>query len=847
MKDSAVFTIVSKNYLAHARVFADSFLKNNPGVKVYVVLVDRLKHYFNPKKESFEVIEAEKIGIKNTKSFLFKYNILELNTAVKPFFFEYLFEKYKFKKILYFDPDILVVNKLDYLFRLLDKHSIILTPHITKPINDNLKPNEIDLLKSGSYNLGFIGLAKRRQTKIFLNWWQERIYDKCLYDVENGLFVDQKWINLVPSLFPNYFIIYHPGYNVAYWNLHERKVVLSKKGLKKTRVNKKPLYFFHFSGFDPEKTTLVSIHQDRFSLNTNLKNLRPLFQTYRELLIEKGHRKTKKWPYFYSTFDNGVKINNFVRRLYLSFSDRKKEKFGNPFSTKPNSFFYWLNKPARRTAQNLPYITNLMYELYKSRLDVRTTYPEVFGNDMYKFMEWVKFRAKYEYNLDSKLIKSVEGKTAKRQKTKELARAMMDKVISSPLIQKNKLLFKKAVGSDLYYKIRNLLDVGVVSISKERQLEWKKSSIKRISIDRLGINIAGNISAESGTGEAVRSIIKSVKSAKIPFTAINYEKSLYRKKDKTIKKFSCYNPYKINLVHINADQADAFYHFMGESFFKGKYNIGYWTWEQSTFPHEWHNRFKLFDEIWTPSSFSTNAISKVSPVPVIKIPHCIARKQSSKLSREYFSFPKDKFIFLFVFDFLSVFERKNPIATINAFKRAFPKKDKAFLVLKSVNSKYNPSAMKKMKAKIDPQKMKIIDKYFSSEEVDSLMGICDCYVSLHRSEGFGYTILEAMNMKKPVIATAYSGNTDFMTINNSFPVRYQLVELKKDYGPYKSGSFWAEPDIEHAAKLMRYIYENQDKAKIIGKVASKEINHLYSCGAIGALIKRRLEIIKRNL
>ena len=191
MDSPIIFTIISKNYLSYARVFTQSFHKYHPNIKVFVLLVDELGGYINPKKENFEIIEVSKIGIRNFKSFAFKYNILELNTAVKSFFIEYLFKKYKFNKILYFDPDILVINNLNKLFEILDHHSILLIPHITKPINDNYKPGEINFLKSGSYNLGFIGLANTGTTKNFLKWWQERVYDNCLYKVENGLFVDQ--------------------------------------------------------------------------------------------------------------------------------------------------------------------------------------------------------------------------------------------------------------------------------------------------------------------------------------------------------------------------------------------------------------------------------------------------------------------------------------------------------------------------------------------------------------------------------------------------------------------------------------------------------------------------------
>jgi len=219
-----ICTIISKNYLAHARTLADSFYKNNPEGKMFVLLVDDINNCFEPKEEKFSLVNINEIGIQDLNSFCFKYSIIEQNTGAKAHFLDYLFKKYNFKKLIYLDPDILITNSLENISTLLDEKSIVLTPHITDHIQDNKRPSESDLKKAGVYNLGFIAIRNNETTKKFLEWWKEKLYNFCLMEPENGYHVDQKWIDQVPDLFKDIFIIKHPGYNVAYWNLMQREV-----------------------------------------------------------------------------------------------------------------------------------------------------------------------------------------------------------------------------------------------------------------------------------------------------------------------------------------------------------------------------------------------------------------------------------------------------------------------------------------------------------------------------------------------------------------------------------------------------------------------------------------------
>jgi hypothetical protein len=328
MSDSCVFTIVSKNYISHARVLIKSFLNHHTDVKTFVLLADKIDGYFDTSKEAFEVIEADSLDIDDFDSFSFKYNIAELNTAVKPFFFEYLFSRYGFKKIVYLDPDIVVFRELTEIFELLDKYSILLTPHITKPVpDDGFFPSDIDILRSGCFNLGFIGLSKRKNVERLISWWKERLYDKCLMAPISGYMVDQIWISFVPSFFDDYFLLKNPGYNVAYWNLHERSIT-KKDG--DFMIDASPLYFFHFSGFEFNNLENISKYQNRFRL-LDIPELKELLEMYKGLLIENGYNEVSKWPYYYGFFKNGSRIPEIARSIYWGLGVDSKN-FGNPFN-----------------------------------------------------------------------------------------------------------------------------------------------------------------------------------------------------------------------------------------------------------------------------------------------------------------------------------------------------------------------------------------------------------------------------------------------------------------------------------------------------------------------------------
>lgn len=329
----AACTIASLNYLPYARTLCDSYLRVHPDHKFYILLVDRLPEGFDLGEHQFELILVEDLGIPNFHSVAFKYDILELNTNVKPTLLRTLLAR-GVDQLIYFDPDILIYSKVDPVFEALDSAAIVLTPHAFSP-NSNNPSSETHLLRTGVYNLGFIAVSNVPETICFLNWWEHRCLDLAFDDRQNGLFVDQKWINLVPCFFESYRILKHPGCNVAYWNLHER--ALKKEQATWTVNGVVPLIFYHFSGVTLDGESQISKHSDQFNL-TSRSELLELFADYRQRLIKNGMRQSIGMSYAYGRFSDGTFVNKLQRAAYHANLDSLKSN--DPFDA-TGPFYAW--------------------------------------------------------------------------------------------------------------------------------------------------------------------------------------------------------------------------------------------------------------------------------------------------------------------------------------------------------------------------------------------------------------------------------------------------------------------------------------------------------------------------
>jgi hypothetical protein len=337
-------TIVSSNYLPYARTLCESYLAFHPNDEFFVLLVDHLPEGFDTSREEFHLVFAEDLGIADFRSVAFKFGLVELNTNVKPTFLKNLLSR-GFDQVIYFDPDILICSPVDLIYKSLATSSIVLTPHCTSP-NTGDPYAEIMLLVNGVYNLGFVAVSKAAEASRFLTWWEERCLTHGYSERWSGLFVDQKWINLVPCYFESVDILKHPGCNVAYWNVHER--TLQRVGTGWQVNGSAPLVFFHFSGVYLDDDRRVTRYANQFTFDSR-PDLTDLFLDYRVRLRKHGIHNSARHQYAYGSYDNGTPINKLQRAAFAA----NLETFGkdNPFDAN-GSFYKWAKRSHLQSSQD---------------------------------------------------------------------------------------------------------------------------------------------------------------------------------------------------------------------------------------------------------------------------------------------------------------------------------------------------------------------------------------------------------------------------------------------------------------------------------------------------------------
>lgn len=294
-----VYTVCSANHLAHCKTMAESFSEFNQGYELFIILIDQVKNRFNLSSfKPYNILEISEINVPDFEMMAAQYSVVELNCAMKPFAAQWIFTHHQPDLLLYIDSDTWVFDSFEKVEKSLLENDLVITPHFTHPYPDNhLLPRERDILRSGLYNAGFIGMRNNPNTHAFLSWWAGHMKTECFYNFAEGMGVDQIWINLVPLLFKNVQINTDPGLNVAYWNLHERTISLIDK---KYWVNKdNSLIFIHISGYQFDQPSLISRHQNRYTL-FNYPSLDSLLQQYAEKVKVNGYNLFKTMDCVYA-------------------------------------------------------------------------------------------------------------------------------------------------------------------------------------------------------------------------------------------------------------------------------------------------------------------------------------------------------------------------------------------------------------------------------------------------------------------------------------------------------------------------------------------------------------------
>lgn len=360
------------------------------------------------------------------------------------------------------------------------------------------------------------------------------------------------------------------------------------------------------------------------------------------------------------------------------------------------------------------------------------------------------------------------------------------------------------------------------------------------------LNIVGFLTADLGVGESARCMVRAADVAGLPNALVALKlNSKNRLGDQTYAaRLQEDNPHRVNVIHIDPPASRDIEYHHGRRFLAEKYNVGYWAWELPEFPDAWVPSFAYFDEIWCPSDFAREAIAMKSPLPVFTMPHAISFARPQGDQRSHFGLPADKFLFLFLYDLNSYSERKNPRAVLAAFRASGLAGHGAALVIKVQNAADNPEDFAALQSAVrDLPGTVLITGTLSRAEIYQLEAACDCFVSLHRSEGFGLAVAECMYLGKPVISTDWSATAEYVTPDSGCPVRCSVVTLDRSHGPYSKGQVWAEPDVAHAAEWMHRLFADRRLAAAIGARAQAAIETRFSPAVIGARYRRRLESI----
>jgi glycosyltransferase involved in cell wall biosynthesis len=787
MKKCAGFTIVPYESIPYAEVLAFSFIRHHPDAQFFIVVLD-----YSIKVPKSNISGVTYLTSQDLMRFVpdYLHLVVALDRAhliqyLQPRVAEHLAEN--FQILFCMEPKVNVYSPLAEMTELLDQSEISVVPRRLTPfIQDGLSPSEEEVLKHGFYSSGVMGI--NCESMKFIDWWKSvnALTEQLSYRTGFG-FLD----SAVP--FFKSSICNSPNYGLAYWNLDERDLLLENQVWK---IGNSDLAYAYFDEFDV------------------------------------------RYPYWVSNnvaSDPRIRVSSSdILRLFYSSYSEEVIKFRRPVSDLPvkdigDDFYEWdVLIPGVGVTPGVRHV--FRNELLNSKKTGDKIPPTPFAvNHLSHFLEWLE----------------------------------EDSVLSTIPMQR----FVLAVLIDRRDLLETFIHEGVVDYPGierwiiahgrcENPLSWlmtlkipPKESISDEGRSLKGVDVIGSLNSEHGLGEAGRLLVEALKTTEEKVSTISFSPFGIRGKHT----FSADNQSRneLTVVALNPEQFAGLWKGLGGSLKTGRYVIGQWFWELEVAPPWYQKAFqeRIVDELWAPTRFIEDMLRscvphdivvRYMPLPLIK-PTCRPDFSLATVGLE------EKFSFLFTFDFNSVMKRKNPDGTIEAFKRAFSPNEGPQLIVKSINGHLNAREFEKLRWACDGRNdIVLLDRHLDSKENASLMAVTDCYVSLHRAEGLGLTIAEAMLLEKPVIATAYSGNMDFMDEDSGLLVPWEYTSVGSGANAYPAHAQWAEPDIDVASNHMRWVFENQSEAQAIGQRAKGRVLRDFSPAITGERMHNRLKEIRRN-
>ncbi len=803
-----VLTLATLDSLPRARVLARSLRRHQPDWTHEVVLVAG-EEVVAAAAESDQTLRLRAAGSEldlDVEALLALHDEHELIALLTPALLAHSAKRVS-EPVLHLPSTIWVLADLQPIESALSLHSVLLAPRVTAELpEDGLEPSPAQLDWAGRMDEAIIGVDGSPESRRFLEWWSDHV-ERALGSLDarqsGDRPEDRPWLSRFLELAPARFataVLDDPGCNLSLWNLHRGTL---QAGAERVSVDgRRPLRFLHLPGFEPDHPSRLAANASRARVSRS-PALHELCERYAQELLDAGWSDVDHHREVGRRLADDLVYDESLRAAYataLALGEPIEDLFDTQCT---QDFISWLGGPAPRGGA---YGINryLFHRIARERPDVVRSYPDLDGPDGAELVAWCRAFGRDELAIPDRFMPSRPGET-----TAESPREPVQEPAEQSYPDPTSLTAKN--GSLLAVRVTGYLG------------------------HTLGLGAAGRGYAQAlqAAGVAVSTVSVSLHHLELPvelqdgYGRHGFEELVHEGR------------HGFEIVAVNAEELPGFVERLGEDYFQGP-RIGIWGWETDTIPPCWRRAFALVQEIWVYSRFMAQNIGAVAPVPTIALPPP-AQPPAEPAAPERLGLAEDRFLFVFVFDYLSTIQRKNPVGLIEAFRRAFKPGEGPQLLLKTINGPLRPLAEEEVLwAAHGRPDIHVIDRSLSSAQLNGLMAGCDCYVSLHRAEGFGLTMAEAMAIGKPVIGTGYSGNLDFMNGQNSYLVEYELGRVGPDCEIYPPEGSWAKPSVEHAAQLLRRVVERPEEAAELGARAHKDIVQMLSPQATGAAMHRRL-------
>jgi glycosyltransferase involved in cell wall biosynthesis len=777
-------TVVTFDTLPHARVLADAVAQHHPGAALHALALDG--SVANWSDVPFDVVLPSDLRLAGSACAA-SHSSEDLSMLLRPALLAHVREDGA-------DGDAVCFMTADHdvLAPLTSAMDVGLVRRADDELpDDSFAPGPDDLAARGWYTMDFLIVGPGARARDFLVWLAGR-----MASLQPRLASSQpiaaraaarrrlhRLLTLAPALFA-IEPLHDPGLEASAWNLHTRPLTREAGSVLACR---RPLRTVHFESFDPRRPHWLSGDADRVRVVED-PVLGSLCADYASRLLVHGWRHLDRRREIGRRLPNGLVFDARMLDLYVE-AMAQGAILGEIFTAQGCAVFMeWMRGPA--SAGSEAGINRYLHKVWADRPDLAAAYPDLDGPAGDGFARWT-----WDYGREE---------------------------LSIP------------------YEFLPPAPPGVAPGS--------------LSPPPLAVNVAGFFTRTLGLGEAARLYVKALDAANVPVTTTTVEvdrpvRDVDRRLGKDYGKLvftdlQAAEECAFNLICVNADELPRFVADAGPDFFANRSSIGVWAWETDVVPERWDRSYANLDEIWVYSRYVAENLGRASPIPVVCVPPPVLPPDAGGASSGI-ELPEG-FVFMFMFDFFSTPARKNPAGVIEAFKRAFAPGEGPQLLIKTIHAGGRPEAFDELRhiASGRPD-VHVVDRALSSAAKNALMVECDCYVSLHRSEGYGLPLAECMALGKPVIGTAYSGNLDFMSPANSYLVDHAMTVVGHDVEIYPPEGIWAEPDLAHAAALMRRVYTNPEEAAARGARARRDIAEFLAPERVGQIARNRLQRLAR--